>query len=63
MIHQISDRVLFKVKGLNHYHQLCNSQDIYMDINLKPFLDVSNASTEESLKYIGQVDFEGSLRK
>lgn len=62
LIHQISDRgILFKVRGLNHYHQMVNSSDIHMDINLKPFLDISNAGAEESLKYIGQVDFENTL--
>ncbi len=58
IIHQISEHgMVLKIKGLHHLNLIENCEKILMNVNLKPFLEVSNATVNETLKRLEQQDF------
>lgn len=58
IIHQISEHgLLFYIKGHHHFNLMEQSEKISFQINLRPFLEVSNAGVHETLQRLEKQDF------
>jgi hypothetical protein len=57
-IHQISEHgLLIQIKGRHLINLIEQSEHTYLTVNLKPFLDVSNAPVNDALKRLEKQDF------